>query len=131
MYFLQAKSQSYNYKRNLLGRNRTEPKRSSGRKSRLAVGVRGYLGEGGFRNSALRIRNPTNDRNPESKIPRQGILDPVLESGIYTVESRIQDCLGFPYKWRLVDFGNGREYLEKKKWENQIVSLAQYADSRL
>ena len=47
------------------------------------------------------------------------------------MESRIQDCLGFPYKGRLVDFGNGREYLEKKKWENRIVSLAEYADSRL
>ena len=46
------------------------------------------------------MRNPTNDwnwvQNPSSSNKNEDAL-PSLEPGIHGVESRIQDCLGFPY----------------------------------
>ena len=46
----------------------------------------------GIWNTAQGIRNPTYDWNPVTKTGIQ-----YLESRIHGVESRIQDCLGFPY----------------------------------
>ena len=43
------------------------------------------------------IRNPSKDLNPESKVPLTKTGIQYLESGIQGVESRIQDCLRFPY----------------------------------
>ena len=44
------------------------------------------------------IQNPSNnDWNPESKFYQQILESSTLESGIHGVESRIQDCPGFPY----------------------------------
>ena len=51
----------------------------------------------GIWNTAQGIRNPTNDQVPLAKTGIQ-----YLESGIHGVESRIQDCLGFPYMEQLV-----------------------------
>ena len=51
-----------------------------------------------IRNPVPGTRNPYKDLNPESKFHWQtqtGIQ--YLESGIHCVESRIQDCIGFPY----------------------------------
>ena len=56
----------------------------------------------GFWNTAQKIRNPTNAWNPESKFrwsTKTGIQ--YLESGIHGVESRIQNCPGFPYMGRI------------------------------
>ena len=47
------------------------------------------------------IRNPSEDWNPESKSHWQWLESSSWESGIYGVESRIQDCLEFPYMGRL------------------------------
>ena len=46
------------------------------------------------------IRNPSKDLNPESKVPLTKTGIQYLESVIHGVESRIQDCLGFPYMRR-------------------------------
>ena len=43
------------------------------------------------------IRNPSKDLNPEYKVPLTKTGIQYLESGIQLVESRIQDCLRFPY----------------------------------
>ena len=43
------------------------------------------------------IRNPSKDLNPESKVPLTKTGIQYLQSVIHGVESRIQDCLGFPY----------------------------------
>ena len=43
------------------------------------------------------IRNPSKDLYPESKVPLTKTGIQYLESGIQGVESRIQDCLRFPY----------------------------------
>ena len=51
----------------------------------------------GIRNTAVGIRNPTNDWNPESKFHGKRCGKQYLESGTHEVESRIQDCLGFPH----------------------------------
>ena len=59
----------------------------------------GILGFG-IRNTAQGIRNPTKDWNPIQGSSRKnwnqvpGIR--CLESGIHGLESRIQDCFGFP-----------------------------------
>ena len=50
-----------------------------------------------IRNTGLGIRNPTNDWNPESQFHWQEYGIQYLESGIRSLESTIQDCLGFPY----------------------------------
>ena len=54
----------------------------------------------GIRNP--RLWNPNNDlnSNPNSTDKESGIQ--FLESGIHDVESRIQDCPGFPYKGRYI-----------------------------
>ena len=52
------------------------------------------LGESGV--AAQGIRNPFEDCNPESKF----LESSSLESGIHGVESRIPDCLEFPYMGR-------------------------------
>ena len=58
------------------------------------------------------IRNPGlwnqefSSRNPESRIPSSIDKDSSIqyrESGTYSVESRIQDCLGFPYMERIAN----------------------------
>ena len=54
----------------------------------------GILGFG-IRNTAQGIRNPTKDWNPIQGSSRKD-WNQCLESGIHGVESRIQDCLGFP-----------------------------------
>ena len=46
------------------------------------------------------IRNPSKDWNPESKFHWQEVESSSLECGIQGLESRIQDCLGFPYMGR-------------------------------
>ena len=46
------------------------------------------------------IRNPTNDWNSESKFCWQILESSTLNSEIHSAESRIQDCLGFPYMGR-------------------------------
>ena len=51
----------------------------------------------GIRNTAQRIRNPSNDWSPESKFQWQEPGTWWLESGIYGVGYRIQDCLRFSY----------------------------------
>ena len=57
----------------------------------------GILGFGNGK-TAQEIRNPTNDWNPESTFHCQR-----LESRTWIWNPRrIQDCLGFPYKGRLV-----------------------------
>ena len=48
------------------------------------------------------IRNPTNDWNPESKVLLKNTGIQYLESGIHSMESRIQECLGFPYMGRFL-----------------------------
>ena len=78
--------------------------RESGIREIFACGIRGILGFG-FRNTAKEIRNPTNDWNPESKFYRHKIGSQFLESGILSVESKIQDCLVLPYV--------GREWVEE------------------
>ena len=53
----------------------------------------------GFRNPAKGNQNHASDFNPEYKFHCQGIPNPEsssMESGIYGVKSRDQDCLGFP-----------------------------------
>jgi len=66
----------------------------------------GILGFG-IPNTAQGILNPTNDWNPESKFFQERIDHSLLvvltktgiqylESGIHSVESRIQDCPEFP-----------------------------------
>ena len=55
----------------------------------------------GIRNTAQEIRNLTNDWNPEFKFPLTKTGIQYMESGIHGVESRIQDCLGFPYMERV------------------------------
>jgi len=61
----------------------------------------GILGFG-MQNIAQVIQNSTNDWNSGVQNPssteKNGIK--YLESGIHGVESRIQDCLGFPYMGR-------------------------------
>ena len=47
-----------------------------------------------IRNTVQRIRNLTNDWNPEFKFP-------LTKTGIQYLESGIQDCLGFPYMERV------------------------------
>ena len=59
----------------------------------LKSGILGF----GIRNTAQRIRNPSNDWNPESKFQWQEPGTWWLESGIYGVGYRIQDCLRFSY----------------------------------
>ena len=54
---------------------------------------------------AKEIPNPTNDWNLESKFYRHKIGSQFLESGILSVESKIQDCLVLPYV--------GREWVEE------------------
>ena len=49
------------------------------------------------RNTAQGSRNVTNDWNSESKLHWERIGIHYLESGIHGVESRILNCLGFPY----------------------------------
>ena len=46
------------------------------------------------------IWNCTNDWNPEFNLYWQ-ILESSTWPGIDSMESRIQDCPGFPYLWRL------------------------------
>ena len=61
-------------------------------------GIRGFR----IRNTAQVIRNPTNDRNWESKFYWQRILEfGAWKSGIHCVESRILDFLGFPCMGRI------------------------------
>ena len=45
----------------------------------------------------LGIQNPTNNWDPQSKLHRKRSGIQLLESGIHGGESRIQDCLRFPY----------------------------------
>ena len=65
----------------------------------FGCGVRGILGFE-IRTTAQGIRNPTNDWNPESKFHRHKIGGQFLESGILSVEFKIQDCLVLPYMGR-------------------------------
>ena len=53
-----------------------------------------------IRNPAQRIQNPVNDWNPESR----------TWNPEYTVEFRIQDCLGFPYMIRLGSYSIGNDF---------------------
>ena len=76
----------------------------------------------------IQIKNPdpTIDWNPEhdpsSTDKESGIHYLYLRSGIMGVESRIQDCLGFPYMGRTVtDYGRGRR---SKCANNYIMLLA-------
>ena len=51
-----------------------------------------------IRNPVPGTRNPYKDLNPESTFHWQTQTEiQYLESGIHCVESRIQDCIGFPY----------------------------------
>ena len=59
--------------------------------------------------SSSRDQESANDWSPDSistdkesgiRYLEHGIQE--LESGIYIVETRIQDCLGLPYMWRKV-----------------------------
>ena len=59
----------------------------------------------GIRNTAQRIRNPTNDYNPESKY--ESTTD--KESGIQYLDSAFQDCLvKFPYMGREIEYTPAR-----------------------
>ena len=48
--------------------------------------------------------------NPESTVLESGIQYP--ESGIHSMESRIQDCLGFPYM--------GRQNCSRRNWRKKV-----------
>ena len=52
-----------------------------------------------FRNTTQGIRDPINDWNPESRFHWPMLELPFLESGIHSLESRIQECIG-PYMGR-------------------------------
>ena len=54
----------------------------------------------GIRNTAQGIRNPTKDWNPSST-DKDWNPGQFLQLGVHSVESRIQDYLGFPYMGRL------------------------------
>ena len=58
---------------------------------KLLLKKSGILGFG-IQNKVQRIRNPTNDWNPEFKFPLTKTVIQYMES-----HSGIQDCLGFPY----------------------------------
>ena len=60
----------------------------------MESGILGF----GIRNTAQGVRNRINDWNSESRILLQRLESTeFLESGSHDMESRIQDCLGFPY----------------------------------
>ena len=62
----------------------------------MESGILGF----GIRNTAQRIWNPTNDwKVVQGLLTNTGIQ--YLEYRILSVDSRIQDCPGFPYIWRL------------------------------
>ena len=67
---------------------------------RMGFGIQKHLKESGIP-LTNGIRNPCST-DKESEIQ-------YLESGIHSMESRIQDCLGFPYKGRYC----------RGKWENE------------
>ena len=58
----------------------------------------------GTRNTAQGIQNSTNDKKLESKFHLKRLEVHYLESEIISVESRIQDSLGFPYMQRSLPF---------------------------
>ena len=58
----------------------------------------------GTRNTAQGIQNSTNDKKLESKFHLKRLEVHYLESEIISVESRIQDSLGFPYMERSLPF---------------------------
>lgn len=65
----------------------------------------------GFRYPAKGNQNHANDCNPEYKFHWQGILNPEsssMESGIYGVKSKDQDCLGFPRTGRGITSKTGK-----------------------
>ena len=65
----------------------------------------------GFRNPAKGNQNHANDCNPEYKFHWQGIPNPEsssMESGIYGVKSKDQDCLGFPRTGRGITSKTGQ-----------------------
>ena len=59
-------------------------------------GIMGF----GIRNTDQGIRNPTKDWNPSST-DKDWNPGQFLQFGVHSVESRIQDYLGFPYMGRL------------------------------
>ena len=68
------------------------------------------------------IQNPSkNDWNPESKFYQKILESSTLESGIHGVESRIQDCPGFPYNGQCFWFrgenrNTSKKYLSAEQW---------------
>ena len=54
----------------------------------------------GIRNTAKGIRNSTKDWNPESKFNCQRLESSTWNPEFAALESRIQDCLGFPFTKR-------------------------------
>ena len=54
----------------------------------------------GIRNTAQGIRNPTNNWESRIQVPLTETGIEYLESGIHSVESTIQDSLGFPHMGR-------------------------------
>ena len=64
----------------------------------------------GIRNSSQGIRNPA-DRNPRS-------TDKEYEVQYLNPESRIQDCLGFPYTWQ-VSYGISERKGLGRVWRGQ------------
>ena len=71
------------------------------------------------------MQHPSNDWNPDCKVQlkkKSGIQ--YLESGIHGVESRIYDCLGFPYMGRTDKLHtSGRPYLGTRQCHHIIPSL--------
>ena len=68
------------------------------------------------------VQNPSNnDWNTESKFHQQILESSTLESGIHGVESRIQDCPGFPYMGQCFWFrgenrNTSKKYLSAEQW---------------
>ena len=65
----------------------------------------------GIQNTLQRIRNPTNDWNSESKFHCLRIWNPVPGFRIHGVESRKQDCLGFSFLERVINWSKYRPFL--------------------
>ena len=65
--------------------------------SEKCLPVESWIQDFGIRNLAQGIQNPVNDYNPNPSSTDNDLEFIIYNSGIHGVESRIQDCLAFPY----------------------------------